>query len=251
MKLPVTVPRPSGAWIMPAVTGTAVVNYYAQPASLSGITGAGVAVLVVALAWTNITLWKRGTPPLHWILLSFAMLLFTAGASLNLIFQDLTGSFPFPGPADVLFLLAYPCIAAGLLMDAKLAWFDIMTGLTAFTGTGVLLSTPYLISPVLTLHTSVFTKTILIAYPFCDLAVLAVAVAVASAVGWKNRQFRVLGLTCLLVSDAVFTWTSVHYRWGQPSVVNLGWFGWFIFWAIAAERLPVSYWNDQAPPHPA
>src|SRR6266700_2288211 len=86
-----------------------VINYYLRAPTSASITGAGIGVIATTWGWMLMAvLTRRDRRTLAWLLLTAAVGCFLAGALFNFIYSYFHGGhFPFPGPADIAFLVLY------------------------------------------------------------------------------------------------------------------------------------------------
>lgn len=226
------------------VLAAEIANYYLGSPVSAPITGAGISVLVTGVAFMALSVYRWHRREVDWWLITLSLFWFAAGASVNYSYLRITGSYPYPGPGDAVFLLTYPTVIAGLLVMARslrlvVSVWDVIVALTVTVLVSVLLLYPLIIGPSSRLHVSLFTRAVTIAYPVADAllfcVVFMVILAMSSTGSISLAYWLVLaGVACLLISDTVFAYVSLNWLWDQPSAINLGWFAWFVCWTLAA-----------------
>jgi hypothetical protein len=249
-------PRLAQAYCLASFAVLAV-NYYLQPPVSYGLTGAGVAVITTTWLWMVLAVIARPRRRnLTWALLTAGSGCFVIAALINFGYQSIDGSFPFPGPADVPFLLVYPVAGAGLALFSRQG-SDGGHGMEV-AGSAVLIAAvaaqvftwPSVWVPLSDLPVPLLTKAVTLAYPAGDFILLAVAVAVFLAmrsgeplpgvtpgrpqVSRAELWLVIGGITGLLAADTAFNYVSLRWRWDQPSVIDAGWFALFLLWSLAA-----------------
>lgn len=239
------VPRLFFAFAAGVVLSAEVANYYLQAPSAGWIvTWAGIAVLVTAAAFMISAVYSFHRREIAWWLLTATIVFFTAGALVNFSYSKITGSFPYPGPADALYLLLFPSAIAAFFFTGKklllkVSLWDCATSITIAGVMFGLLSYPFLIGPSSRLRVSLFTRAVTIAYPVGDAVLFAcmliLILAMASSEALYPAYWMILaGTGWLLIADSIFAYVSLNWAWNQPSSVDMGWFAWFICWAFAA-----------------
>ena len=235
------------SWLPATVAGLVlageVVSYYLGPRTTAPITGQGIAILVTAIAFmiTGTVLLHRREP--GWWLVTASLFWFAAGAVANYAYLRIDGSFPFPGPADALYLLIYPWAVAGFAVFIRslhltVSVWDVLISLTVTVIMFWLLLFPLIIGPSSRLHAPVFTRAVVIAYPvadallFCVMLILLLAMYSANVVS-ASYWLVLTGTAGVLISDSVSAYQSLNWAWDQPSAVDLGWFVWVACWALA------------------
>jgi diguanylate cyclase (GGDEF)-like protein/PAS domain S-box-containing protein len=238
-----------------------IVAYYGLPGLRTetwGLLGlSGVAAIVAGV------LIHRPARRIPWLLLAAANLSFVAGQVSFLVFgQILHRPLPFPSFADLLYLLTYPLIAAGLLAFIRARNPDrdqrsVIDALTLTVGLALLswmyLVLPYVHNPQL----SWLQKSVSIAYPLGDVLVLALLARLLAPGTGRSRSFQLLtlGMVGQLVSDTWFGGLQLYGSFHNGTVVDLGWAVMYGAWGAAALHPtmaqltePVSRQRPQASP---
>ena len=197
--------------------------------------GAVAAVLVGTLRY-------RPRKTLPWILIAMALGTFISG---DIVYDVLTIYLhehnPFPSPADILYLVTYLLVGAGLLglVRARSGERDMGALLDALIVTlgAALLSWIYLIQPYVHSHDMTFlAKATSIAYPLGDLLIVCMLVRLLAGGGGHNPSLRLLSLGAvgLLIADCVYGWIQLHGNWKVGGPTDLGWVAFYLLWGAAA-----------------
>ena len=131
---------------------------------------------------------------------------------------------PTDGPdiSDVLFLLFYPALAAGLVLmirqsQPRVDWAAVVDSLTITAGIG-LLAWSYAIAPALRDTTVALpTRLVTVAYPIADLVLLAMTMLLLRSNGSQDRRAP------LLVGAAVGGYLAGDWAWVVLPHVHQGW----------------------------
>jgi len=205
-----------------------VAVYYAWEAShvfswgAIGLSGIAAIVLGVRL--------NRPAQRLPWYLLAGSLLLFVSGDTYSYALLALDRPIPYPGLADVLYLLVYPLLASGLVLfirarsggDNRAALLD---ALVPTVGLG-LLSWVYLISPYTrATDLTAIQKIVSVGYPFGDVLALAMMLRLLVGPGRKPPAMGFLsaGILGVLVSDVVYGLARLDSDWAVGGPIDLGW----------------------------
>jgi len=172
--------------------------------------GAVVAVLRVA-APTSVSAAARRS----WLLLAAGLAARGLGEILWITFQ-LRGADPFPSAADAAYLLAYPFLAAALMVRVR-EWTPgrdtaaVIDAAIVAIGTGVLawvlLMQPHAVDPALTLPERLLS----FAYPMGDVLLVAVAARLVFAPGRRSPTDALLigALLLLLAGDVAYAYQEL------------------------------------------
>src|SRR5215210_4135804 len=169
--------RGSRAWLLYLLVGIlATGGYFLLPSvsvqnvfyNLVGFSSVGAIVIGVLLM-------HHPTRPLQWYVLAFGMLLLNSGEVIFTYYENVLGiETPFPSVADVFYLVAMPCIAAGLMLMHRRRvpgrqWANLIDALIIATVAGML-SWIFLMEPQSHYQArSLLERLIFIAYPLMDL----------------------------------------------------------------------------------
>ncbi|WP_306214208.1 putative bifunctional diguanylate cyclase/phosphodiesterase [Actinoplanes sp. RD1] len=204
------------------------VAYYAWPAqhlllwALIGLTGITAIVAGVRA--------HRPAQRLPWYLIAAALTLFIAGDTLANTYLAVGVQYPYPGPSDVLYLLVYPLLAAGLILFVRARAGDrnraaLLDALVPTASFG-LLSWVYLIAPFArATDMGGLEKAVSVAYPLGDVLALAILLRLATVPGRKPAALKLLTVAVvgLLCSDVPFSLARLDEDWAIGGPVDLGW----------------------------
>jgi diguanylate cyclase (GGDEF)-like protein/PAS domain S-box-containing protein len=223
-----------GLWL--AVVTTA---YYALPPwhvvlwAVIGVSAAGAVLLGV--------LRNRPRRRLPWLLLGAALLLFNAGdTTYNVVTEWLGWDNPFPSVVDGIYLLGFfPAAAAGVFLLARSHTSQdrdsLIDAITLTVGLGLLswifLINPYVQDPQLT----GVQKVISVAYPLCDVLLLATVARLVGAVRW-SPALALLGTggAALLSADVLYGLMQLEGTYHTASLIDLLWIVYYACWGAAA-----------------
>ncbi|BCJ49003.1 hypothetical protein Asp14428_04780 [Actinoplanes sp. NBRC 14428] len=165
--------------------------YYAWPAthlySWAAIGLSGVAAIVLGVRV------HRPAQRLPWYLIAAALLFFVSGDTIYYAQVTLGLDAPFPGPADVLYVLVYPLLAGGLVLFVRARSGDrnraaLLDALVPTVSLG-LLSWVYLIAPYTRdTELSLAEKAVSVAYPLGDVLALAILLRVLTSPAASPRR---------------------------------------------------------------
>jgi len=141
----------------------------------------------------------RPSKPLAWYLLAAGQLSFTVGDAINYTYQwVLHIQPPYPSVADAFYLACYALLVAGLLLlvRERAPGRDVASLIDATIITGVgLLSWVFLIGPNVRVPDLLLSQRLVsIAYPLCDVLLVAVAVRMWRTGGHGTVASRLLML---------------------------------------------------------
>ena len=176
-----------------------------------------------------------------WGLLGTALLVWTAGE----IYYEVAGSPPTPSPADIGYLLFYPIAYTGMivLMRARVGSFTLARRLDALiVGAAVAALTAALaLGPIVDASTSsggTLAVATNLAYPICDVTLLALVAVAAALDGWRlGARWLTLaaGFVVFGVSDVVYLLQSADGTYVDGGVLTA-------FWALGAILIGAAAW---------
>jgi diguanylate cyclase (GGDEF)-like protein/PAS domain S-box-containing protein len=234
---------PARAWKCYLALGVALAIAYAivpmPSASLIVwplITGSSVIAIVVGALRNNPA--ARGA----WFLLAAGVATFALGDNLytlrTYVFHAET---PFPSYVDLIYLAMYPLLVAGLLrmVRARSDGRDRAGVIDAciITGSVGFLAWVFLIAPYLRNADLGFgERFVSVAYPFGDIALLAIAVRLAVGAGRRPAAFWLLAgcIVPLLVADSLYGYINLTSEWHDHNLINAGWILFYVGWGAAA-----------------
>ncbi len=186
---------------------------------------------------------------LAWALLGTALAVWTAGEIYYETVLSGGASVPIPSPADAGYLLFYPIAYAGLivLMRSRISSFTIARRLDAvIVGAAVAaLTTALALQPIVDASTgsgdtlAVATN---LAYPICDVTLLALVATAAALDGWRlGARWLTLasGLVVLAISDVVYLLQSAQGTYVEGGLIDA-------LWPLGALLIAAAAWI--APP---
>ncbi|HEX2095742.1 MAG TPA: GGDEF domain-containing protein [Solirubrobacterales bacterium] len=200
------------------------------------VTGAAVACLLRAFAYRS----ERSA----WLLIGLAVASWAAAEVYWTAFIEDNPEAPYPSPADAGYLLFYPLAYAGLalLIRARahqMNWRLWTDGLIAALGTAAL-GAAFVFDFVADHATgTMLEKTITLAYPLGDIAMVSLLVGVVALTGWRPGRTWVLLLASLAataVADVAYT-----LQWTAGALPGGGWIE--PIYLISAACLGVAVWQ--------
>ena len=176
----------------------------------------------------------------HWLLFAGGLALWCVGETYwNYYVWFLGKQAPYPSFADVAFLAAYPLLIAGVFVLAR-GGADPASG-TCWTppssrsAAGVV-STLFLLEPLLSTSDSTFLKVIAVGFPVMDFVLLVALTQLlfrGRVTNFALRAFMV-GTGALLVADAAYSYLSLKGAYTSGMIVDAGWLACYGLWGIAA-----------------
>jgi diguanylate cyclase (GGDEF)-like protein len=220
----------------------------AGPVRDSVIVAAGVcAVVAIFLGVRRHQPVRRGP----WYLMAAGVALWTGGDAAWAWLVHVVGAEPFPSVADVLYLLAYPLLAAALLMLGRrrgAPWnaSAMLDALIVATIAGLVLWVAYIVPTWTDPEGSLVARLVGIAYPVADVVLVSQLVHLGGVRRGRTGPIRLLALAfgVMLVADVLFQasaysaaledhiglldplWTMIYVLWGavaiHPSMAAVG-----------------------------
>ena len=201
-------------------------------------------------------LWYRPAHPWPWLLLAAGQLLFVAGDVTFGYYEHIAGGTPFPSPADALYLLAYPVLAAGLWLlvrqgSTRTEWTSLIDAATVTVALGIvaweLLMIPYTRDDSLSLA----EKLVSIAYPLGDVLLLAVAARLIFGGTARSVSYVLvcLSFVCLLIADPLYSLTTIRGDHGSGSAIDAGWILAYLLIGAAALHPSMRETAELTPEH--
>jgi signal transduction histidine kinase len=232
------------------------VTYFLLPDSLlRAVVYCCLGLGMVAAVVVGVHLW-RPSKPVAWYLLAAGQLSFTAGDAINYTYQwVLEVEPPFPSVADGFYLACYALLAAGLLLlvRERAPGRDVASLIDATvitTGIG-LLSWVFLIGPNVRAPDLLLSQRLVsIAYPLCDVLLVAVAVRMWPGGGHGSAASRLLtlGLVALLAADTVYGLSLLSGGWDAGGPVDATWIVFYLGFGLAALHPSMVSLSEPAPP---
>lgn len=167
----------------------------------------GVAAMVVGIRT------HRPAAALAWYLLAAGQLVMVAGDAMFSWYAHVLGVEPFPSPADVVYLSAYPFLVAGLvlLIRARRRGPDPVGRLEAGIATAALglLVYVFVAEPILLAGDPPVSTALALGYPVVDVLVIAALARLSLAPGARPVAYQLLvaSMLLLLVADVAYAFT--------------------------------------------
>ena len=171
-------------------------------------------------------LMHRPRRPLPWYLFTLGMLLFVLGIVAYVYYEIALGRVPLPSLADALFLAAYPCAVAALLImqnrrltrDRASTIDPIIVAVGAGMLAWVFLMRPY----VDELSLTATQRLVSVAYPLMDVLLLAVVVRMLLVRGERPFAYYLLvgGVLCTMAFDASYTVSTLAGTYETGGLVD-------------------------------
>jgi signal transduction histidine kinase len=233
---------PRVARIFLAVELVLAAGYFVlSPSALRAVVYCAIELGTVAALVIGARIW-RPSRPLAWYLLAGGQLSFTIGDAINYTYEwVLHLEAPYPSVADGFYLACYLLLAAGLLLLVRgrapgRDWASLIEATIIATGIGML-SWVFLIGPnVRVPGLALPQRLVSIAYPLCDVLLLAVAVRLWRTGGHSTAASRLLalGLAALLVGDTVYGLSLLAGDWQVGGPVDAIWVLYYVGLGLAA-----------------
>jgi signal transduction histidine kinase len=233
---------PRVARIFLAVELVLAAGYFVlSPSALRAVVYCAIELGTVAALVIGARIW-RPSRPLAWYLLAGGQLSFTIGDAINYTYEwVLHLEAPYPSVADGFYLACYLLLAAGLLLLVRgrvpgRDWASLIEATIIATGVGML-SWVFLIGPnVRVPGLALPQRLVSIAYPLCDVLLLAVAVRLWRTGGNSTAASRLLalGLAALLVGDTVYGLSLLAGDWQVGGPVDAVWVLYYVGLGLAA-----------------
>jgi class 3 adenylate cyclase len=249
-------PLPSPVWLFLAIGVAALVGFYAIPHDTffkdtiyyPAIGFGAVVAIAVGIVW------HRPADALPWLLFAAGQLLFVAGDVLFGVYEHALERPEFPSPADAVYLLGYPMLAAGLWLlvrrrSARGDWTSLIDAATVTIALGIvawaLLIVPYTRDDSL----SAAEKAVSIAYPLGDVLLLAVAARLlfGPVLRTMSHVLIVVSLGFLLVADPLYALFTIRGDFDVETTLDAGWILAYLFFGAAALHPSMRRTSEPAP----
>jgi two-component system, cell cycle response regulator len=180
-----------------------------------------------------------------WVLMTVALAAWSLGDLLWAVWLDNLAVPPFPSPADVLYLLMYPCIYVALMAMMRSRMQDAATA--QWLDGAVLTLAVGAIAATLVTATSVATggrfiaETVTVAYPVLDCILLMLVVVAYALMGWRpGANLLVLSLAIVLMAgaDIMFVENVAGGMFVDGTLLNVLYLSSFSCFAVAAWTRP-------------
>jgi signal transduction histidine kinase len=213
----------------------------------------GLGMVVAVVVGVRI---RRPSRPLAWYLLAAGQLSFTVGDAINYTYEwVLQVPAPYPSVADGFYLACYALLATALLLmvRGRAPGRDVASLIDATiitTGLGML-SWVFLIGPNVRVPDLVLSQRLVsIAYPLCDVLLLAVAVRLWGTGGHGTVASRLLtlGFGALLVADTVYGLSLLNGGWSAGGPIDATWIVFYLGLGLAALHPSMVSLSEPTPP---
>jgi two-component system cell cycle response regulator len=220
---------PSWLWFV-AACAVVVSVYFALPVGdTSNLLYTGVAALTTVALAAGV-LRRRPAAWSAWVMIALGQASYTFADGLYYVLEHLTGDIPYPGPPDVFYLLAYPLLAAGLVVLVRRRtplWQSATLIDATVVGTAAtLLWWVYVLHPISTAASgSSLENLISVAYPVLDLLIFVVALRLMLGAGARNAAYYMIiaSLGLMLVADTVYAVANFADTWVEGTWVDGVW----------------------------
>ena len=231
----------SRAWWVWLVVGTvATGGYFTLPAgSLSRNLAYNGIGLCSALLILVAVLWLRPARARMWYLFAAGQAVWVVGDVVYEYYQYVLEVEPYPSPADIFYLAAYPLLVLGLLELLRNRHGRDLAGLIdgSIVAIGLgLVFWVFVLHPIsATSATSATEWFVGTAYPVADALLLAMLARLLTSAGRSTASTRLLAVAVLLmlVADVLFSLLSL-YADVDGTLLDAGWLLSYVTWAAAA-----------------
>ena len=246
----------SNAWWIYCVSGIAGTLVYVllpYPATRDLILYPALAISAMVAVVIGVRI-NRPSRSLVWYLFAVSLLMFTIGDTIFSFYEHVLEADPFPSLADVFYLGGYLPVIVGLLGLARgrTSGGDRASFIDATiiaTGLG-LLAWIFLMSPhAQDSSSTLFERSVLIAYPLADVLVLAVLVRFMFAPGARTPAYYLLGfsLMILLICDVSFAAAELAGTYESGGLIDAGFLLCYVLWGTAALHPTVDRLSQPTP----
>jgi two-component system cell cycle response regulator len=188
---------------------------------------------------------------LPWLLLSAALLLWTAGDLYYVYFLSGLENVPIPSVADPFYLAFYPVsyAALALLLRGRMRrfqgnlWLDGLIAALAVAALGAAVVFDEVLS---TTGGSAIVVATNLAYPLADLLLLSLVVAMFALTGWRFDRtwaFVAAGFAVFAVADTAYLYQTAVGRYVEGGLLDVAWPAALVLIACAAWQ-PVTKLRD-------
>jgi PAS domain S-box-containing protein len=233
----------------------AAAAYFLTPRSIAGtLIYAGIALAAIGAVIAGI---RRYQPPRPWTwrCLAIGLTFFAAGDFAFALAERATSRTPSPSAADVLYVIGYPFLAAGLfaMMPRRRRGVDPGEAIDAailVVGVGVLLWIGVIGPMGARVASDPWTLRFALIYPLADLVLLVIAAGLAldrfprAPAAW----LLLLGMAAQLGADLLFAPAQVSRSYHSGNPIDLGWLAAYLAVGAAALHPSMRTLADGAPP---
>jgi PAS domain S-box-containing protein len=180
---------------------------------------------------------NRGLP---WLLFAGGLALWCVGEGYWSSYTWFLGNqAPYPSFADVAFLGGYPLLIAGVFVLARGGGRprigDILDTAIVALAAGIV-STLFLLEPILSTSDPAFAKLIAVAFPVMDFVILVALTQLVFRRRVANFALRAIlvGTGALLIADSAYSYLSLEGAYTSGMIVDAGWLASYALWGITA-----------------
>jgi diguanylate cyclase (GGDEF)-like protein len=181
-----------------------------------------------ACLWRGVAVRAERLP---WLLLGFAMLLWTSGDLYYFFFLSGLETVPIPSVADAFYLAFYPIcyVALALLLHSRMRarignlWLDGLVASLVVAALGSAVVFQKVLDSTGGNRLVVATN---LAYPLADLVLLALIVGMFTLIGWRFDRtwaFIAAGMASFAVADSAYLYATAVGDYVEGGLIDVGW----------------------------
>ncbi|MDJ0393379.1 bifunctional diguanylate cyclase/phosphodiesterase [Rhodococcus sp. G-MC3] len=226
-------------WLFPTLGGLAGVAYFLVPPGLmSESIFVGIGTLSILAVVIGIRI-NRPVSAAPWILIAIGSGLWVIGDLAFLILTDVEAQLPMASIDDVVYLLGYPVLAAGLFLLVHREWGRGELGYIANSAI-VMIAFGLLMWVFVVDADSVDVSTtagiVSVAYPAMDVYLLGLLVHFIGATEWESTSFRLMtaAVALALAADTAANVTAIGVTGSDPNILDIGYLSFYLLVGTAA-----------------
>jgi PAS domain S-box-containing protein len=209
-------------------------NADAQSA-IYGLLGAAAPIAILVGVWRH-----RPARQLPWFLFAAGLGLWCVGDSYwNYYVWFVEKQAPYPSPADVAYLAAYPFLIIGVFIlirgSGRPRLGDMLDGaIVTFAAASVTML--YLLNPLLAASEPGFTRVLAVGTPVMDFVMFVALTQLLFRRHVVNAALRMfmIGVGGLLIADAAYSYLGLKGEYTTGMIIDAGWLVCYGIWGIAA-----------------
>lgn len=212
-------------------------GYFAGPPGLvSESVFVGIGLISVSAVIAGMWIYRPASIR-AWGLVAAGSALWVAGDAMYLYISQSQGTVPVPSPADYIYLIGYPVLAAGLYLLVHEGWRRGDLGHVA-NSTIVMIAFGLILWVFVVQPNAVDVSTaaglLSVAYPAMDIFLLGLLVHFVSATQWQSTAFRLLTAAVVLVLAADTAYELATVTVAGHNIADAGYLGYNILVGTAA-----------------
>ena len=176
----------------------------------------------------------------HWLLFAGGLAFWIVGDAYWDSYRWFLGQqAPYPSPADIAYLSAYPLLIGGVLVLFR-GWGrpqvgDLLDGAIIAVAAGMV-AVPILLQPVLAAGSSTFETALVVGTPVADFVMAMALIQLIFRGGVPNFSLRcvMLAIVSLLVADSIYSFLNVTGSYRSGMAVDAGWLLTYALLGLAA-----------------